>query len=45
MTSPVTQSGVKRRNKAEGTAADGSRSLEAEFVPVAGGGSYGAVKQ
>jgi hypothetical protein len=32
-------------NEVEGTAAEGSHSLEAEFVPVAGGGSYGAVQR
>jgi hypothetical protein len=32
MTSPVTSSGVKRRNKVEGMGAEGSHSLDAEFM-------------
>jgi hypothetical protein len=44
MTSPVTRSGVKRRKEAEGMAAKGSCSLEAEFMPAVGGGSYGVVQ-
>jgi hypothetical protein len=45
MTSPPTRFGVKRRNEAEGTVAEGSRSLEAEFMLAVDGGSYGAVQR
>jgi hypothetical protein len=45
MNSLTTRSGVKGKNEVEGTAVEGSRSLEAEFMPAVSGGSYGAVQR